>query len=294
MRLYSISDLQNFSGVKAHTIRIWEQRYNALYPSRTDGNTRYYENSQLRRLLNIVSLMEFGYKPSILCVLSDAELITMLVNLKPEELPEDNAFTYFINQLFHAGISLDEVSFDKILSSCIYKYSLEKTYKFVIYPLIVKIGFMWATDSLMPTEEHFMTNLIRQKLYTAIDSLPVAKEGSESWLLFLPFDEYHEIGLLYANYLLKQQGKKVYYFGANLPLDALLKTAEKICPTNALLFIVHFSDTAKIQSYLDAIAQSNFIKKNIFISGNQKMLDNIDLSSKIVRVNTIEALKEYI
>lgn len=111
---------------------------------------------------------------------------------------------------------------------------------------------------------------------------------------FLPFDEYHEIGLLYANYLLKQQGKKVYYFGANLPLDALIKTAEKICPTNALLFIVHFSDTAKIQSYLDAIAQSNFIKKNIFISGNQKMLDNIDLSSKIVRVNTIEALQEFI
>ncbi len=290
MRLYSISDLQNFSGIKAHTIRIWEQRYNALIPTRSDGNTRYYENGQLRRLLNIVSLMEFGYKPSKLCVMTDDELIAMLKKHHVEDLSADNTFVYFINQLFSAGISFDEISFDKILSVCIYKYGIEKTYLQVIYPLIIKIGFMWSADSLAPTEEHFMTNLIRQKLDSAIDALPPAKEGSQSWLLFLPFDEYHEIGLLYAHYLLKSKGKKVYYLGANVPLDALNIAIDKIAPENALLFVVHYSEASKVQVYIDTIAKNKHIKQKIYIAGNPKILDNLQLNKKVVRVDTIAEL----
>src|SRR5690606_8449955 len=195
-----ISQLSQFSGVKPHTIRMWEQRYQALSPNRTDGNTRTYTGADLKRLLNIVSLLSSRRRPSELCKMTNEELNKMVSALYGLE-DKDN-LDQFVPQLISAGMEFNESSFQKILSHCFVHFGISSTYRQVIYPMLDRIGLMWSVDKLPPAQEHFMCNLIRQKLVAAIDALPAASSSSPKWLLFLPEDEFHEIGLLFAHYVL--------------------------------------------------------------------------------------------
>ncbi len=247
MNLFSISQLQDYSGIKAHTIRVWEQRYNALKPSRSEGNTRYYDGNQLRRLLNIVSLMNCDYKISELCKLPDKDLNNILDNKFAEIDTGHPDSEYFISQLIASAIDIDELRFEKLFSSCILRFGLKNTYIQIIYPALIRLGLMWSKDSLPPVQEHFITNLIRQKILTAIDSLPLATNDRNSWLLFLPENEFHEAGLLLANFLIRQSGKKVVYLGANVPTDSLLEVVKKINPPHVLTFLV--SKKNKLQEF---------------------------------------------
>lgn len=184
MNSFSISELSRYSGVKPHTIRIWEQRYNALTPNRTEGNTRFYDSSQLRRLLNIVSLMESDFKVSELCTMPDKKLFKLLAEFQ-NNIKSSESNDYFVSQLIAAGMSYDEPNFEKIFSHCLVRLGIKSTYIKVIYPMLSRIGIMWASDSIAPANEHFITNIVRQKLFTAIDSLPSSKSLSDTWLLFL-------------------------------------------------------------------------------------------------------------
>ena len=205
MNNFTISQLAQFSGVKAHTIRIWEQRYRALEPQRSEGNTRYYTDEQLRRLLNLVSLMDSGRRISDLAALKDRELFELL----KQQLPKDELRTelpdkgFFISQLVAAGMSYDAPGFEKILTHCLLRFGMTQTYTEVIYPMLSRIGLLWASNELPPAQEHFISNLLRQKLFTAIDSLPLPPSDAPSWLLFLPENEFHELGLLMTDYLLQ-------------------------------------------------------------------------------------------
>jgi hypothetical protein len=184
MNLFSISQLSQFSGIKPHTIRIWEQRYDAFKPERSEGNTRYYDDKQLRRLLNIVSLMEQGHKVSQLCSMSDETLFSMIHD--SGRLDSNDTAEYYINQLIAAGMSFDSGHFEHILSLSFSAYGIRDTYKNVIYPLMTRIGLLWASDILPTTSEHFISNIFHQKLSAAIDSLPLAdstkKPGCFSFL----------------------------------------------------------------------------------------------------------------
>lgn len=184
MDSYSISDLEEFSGIKAHTIRVWEQRYNVLKPHRTDGNTRYYDNDQLRRLLNIVSLMGSDFKTSELCTMSDAALNELLDKRLNLSIASDNVYEYFISQILASGIEFDEAYFEKLFSNCILRFGLKGTYINVIYPLLIRAGLLWSKNSLAVGSEHFISNLIRQKISAAIDSLPPAKSHENSYCYF--------------------------------------------------------------------------------------------------------------
>ncbi len=265
MDQFSISQLAQFSGIKPHTIRIWEQRYNALNPTRSEGNTRYYENSQLRRLLNIVSLTHSEYKVSELCAMPDKKLFKLIDELQIKTTNE--ASGYFISQLIVAGMSYDESHFDKIFSHCLLRYGMKNAYIKVIYPLLVRIGLMWTNDSLPMAREHFISNMLRQKLFTAIDSLPPVKSDSESWLLFLPENEFHEIGLLLAHYLIRLSGRKVIYLGSNVPLKSVISSVKNTSALNLLLFLVHNNSNEEIQDYLNELS-SRFPGKSIFVAGN--------------------------
>ncbi|HET6527857.1 MAG TPA: MerR family transcriptional regulator, partial [Balneolaceae bacterium] len=263
MNHFSISQIAQFSGIKPHTIRMWEQRYDALNPSRSEGNTRYYNGDQLRRLLNIVSLLEYDYKVSELCEMSD-EMLFDLIKATQKKTTENEPNEYFISQLIAAGMSYDEAYFEKIFSHCLLRYGMKDAYTKVVYPMLVRLGLMWASDTLPPAHEHFISNIIRQKLFTAIDSLPPADPASESWLLFLPENEFHEIGLLLANYLIRFSGKKVVYLGGNVPLQSLTAAIKNTNPDNLLLFLVRSNLIESTEVYLDELNRL-FNKQKIYV-----------------------------
>lgn len=291
MDSYSISDLEEYSGIKAHTIRVWEQRYNALKPHRTDGNTRYYDNDQLRRLLNIVSLMGSDFKTSELCTMSDAALNELLDKRLNLSIASDNVYEYFISQILASGIEFDEAYFEKLFSNCILRFGLKGTYINVIYPLLIRAGLLWSKNSLAVGSEHFISNLIRQKISAAIDSLPPAKSHENSWLLFLPSNEFHELSILFSNYLIRQAGKKVIYLGANVPFESLKSTVNETKPSNLFFFFVHYNRPEESQDYLDQLVES-FKDTKIFVSGNQKLLSQLKPSEEITWIQSVEQFEK--
>ena len=272
---------------------MWEQRYGALKPNRSEGNTRYYDNTQLRRLLNIVSLMSGGYKVSELCSMADAKLFALLEEQLKKTAGKDEESEYFISQLIAAGVTFNETHFEKIFSNCVLRTGMKNTYIRVIYPLLARIGLMWATDKISPAYEHFVSNIIKQKLYTAIDSLPPAKSTSEIWLLFLPENEFHEMGLLFSHYLIRQAGQKVIYLGTNVPLDTLLQTKTEINPAHLLVFFVHHNETDELREYL-AVLKNNFRNSKIHISGNSKLLERLKNGNAFDMMHSVADLERQL
>lgn len=287
MNLFSISQLSQFSGIKPHTIRIWEQRYDALKPNRSEGNTRYYDGSQLRRLLNIVSLMETGMKVSQLCSMSDENLFSLVLSSHKSSSTESSE--YFVSQLISAGMSYDEAYFDSIFSHCLELYGMIETYKKIIYPIMDRIGLMWASDTMPTAHEHYISNIIRQKLSVAIDSTAhVSDPSAESWLLFLPENEFHEIGLMYAHYMIRQSGRKVIYLGSNVPMESVYSAINDTKPQYLLMFLVHYDFPEQIQKRLDEL-NACFSGKGIYLAGNQKLLSRISFPDKTCGLFSIDS-----
>lgn len=249
MNLFSISQLAQYSGVKAHTIRMWEKRYNALKPERSEGNTRYYDNSQLRRLLNIVSLLDLGlYKVSELCTMPDDRLEQLISG--HNELAAESS-EYPISQLIKAGLYFDEQMFDRIWSNMLDEHGLRYAYLNIIYPVLRRVGMLWAASELPPASEHFLSNLIVRKLNSFINSLkPCDKEVGNTWVLALPEDEFHEIGLMFGNYLLREAGYHTVYLGANVPTHSISAAVEQTGARHVLIFIVHNDSPENLQQYL--------------------------------------------
>ena len=291
MNLFSISQLSQFSGIKPHTIRIWEQRYSALKPNRSEGNTRYYDGIQLRRLLNIVSLMNNGLKVSQLCSMTDDKLFSLVFDYHKSDLSE--SAEYYVSQLISAGMSYDEAHFEKVFSQCLRNFGMKKAYIRVIYPLLLRIGLMWASNIIPTTQEHFISNIIRQKLSASIDSLPGADLLSDSWLLFLPENEFHEIGLLFAHYILRFSARKVIYLGSNVPIESVFSAIRETKPHNLLLFLVHHDLPVLIQENLDQL-NVYFTGKKIYVAGNKKLISQIKSSGKIQCLQTIESLEQIL
>ena len=277
MGKYKISDLENLSGVKAHTIRIWEQRYKVLTPLRTDTNIRYYDDEQLRKLLNVVSLMNAGNKISAISKLSDEELNNQLnqltisggAGIKEEVL---------INQMVSAGLAYDEPLFGKAFSNSILSFGIMTAYQRVFYPMLIRVGLLWSTTEIQPSQEHFISNLIKQKMFAAIDALNPPTDKTKKWLLFLPEGEEHELGLLIANYGLRDKGVQVYYLGANVPLDNLDLIANQIQPTHYLTFAVRSNQQDTINEYFHQM-KIKFNDPQIYICCESNLVNDLKLSS---------------
>lgn len=293
MNLFSISQLQQFSGIKAHTIRIWEQRYNALNPNRSNGNTRYYDNNQLRRLLNIVSLIEDDFKVSELCTMTDKMLFKLIEEKMKNGNFKNNSNEYFVSQLIIAAKSFDDIYFERIFSNCVLRFGIKNTYTQVIYPMLIRTGLMWASNRISPAYEHFSTNIILQKLHSAIDSLPPHKSQKDTWLLFLPENEFHEIALLFTNYLIRQAGRRVIYLGSNVPFEALKNAFEEISPANLFFFFVHHDTTQDSQQYLNLL-KKNFYNAKIYVSGNEKLIHKLNLEKGINWIRSVEELEKQL
>ncbi|HEX8609217.1 MAG TPA: MerR family transcriptional regulator, partial [Pedobacter sp.] len=253
---YSISDLEQLSGVQTHTIRIWERRYKALEPMRSAGNTRLYDDNQLKRLLNIVSLSQSGLRISHVCSLTDLEMRNLLdKELEKVESPVAK-YEYYISQLLSFGLGYDEIEFDRFISIALEEYGLKVTYTNIMYPLLVRLGLMWRSDNICPAQEHFLSNIIRQKISAATNEIRQDIAPKSTWVLFLPEDEDHDIGLLFANYLLRLSGQKVIYLGAKVPVDSLKEVIASVKVDHLLLFMVRSRQINANSEYLTTLSVS--------------------------------------
>lgn len=289
--MFSISQLEQYSGIKSHTIRMWERRYNALHPGRTDGNTRFYDNSQLRRLLNIVSLLHSDYKVSEVCAMTDEILFMQIRQLHNSD--RNKSTEYFVLQFIDAGMRYDESHFMDLFSQCLLRYGMKDMYIKVIYPLLVRIGLMWTSGDMLPSYEHFITNTIRLKLCAAIDLLPPATSNADVWLLFQPENEFHEIGLLLSNYLIRLSGRKVIYLGSNVPLDSLIKTAKETSSGKLLSFLVHSDFSEHTKQYIDKLSV-NFSSEKMYIAGSHSLISQLQPQKNICWLYSIEDLEKVL
>lgn len=220
---YSIKDLEKLSGIKAHTLRIWEKRYALFEPSRTKSNIRFYTNDELKRILNISLLNKHGFKISKIASMKEEEIARKASELNMIRTDNDD----LIDSLIVSMIDLNESLFDRIITSCILKLGFENTMQQVITAFFKRIGIMWQTGGINPAQEHFISNIVRQKLIVAIDGI---KSGTEpckgTALLFLPEHELHELGLLFLNYVLRVRNYKTIYLGQIVPLSSLIRISE--------------------------------------------------------------------
>lgn len=262
MDSFTIKDLSNLSGIKAHTIRIWEQRYNFLKPSRSETNIRYYSNEELRTILNIALLNKYGFKISHIDKMSAAEMSEKILLLNQAEAREEK----IINNLVNFMISMDMDSFATELEGYTEDKGLEKMIMNVIFPFLEKIGILWLTNHINPAQEHLVSNVLRQKLIAAIDKCKPAEPSAKKVLLFLPEGEHHEMGLLFIHYLLKRKAVSVIYLGADLPLKDLAYVVERKKPDYIYCHLTSLGPNFRFDRFLFDL-QHHFKPIPIIISG---------------------------
>ena len=244
MNSFTIKDLENLSGIKAHTLRIWEQRYNFLKPSRTFTNIRYYSNEELKRVLNIALLNKYGFKISHIDKMNEAEINEKILSLNQMEAQQER----IVNDLIKNMVDLDMVSFEDTLDRFILVRGIERAITQIIFPYLEKIGILWMTNHINPAQEHLVTNIVRQKLIVGIEGVSTTLKLNKTVLLFLPEGEYHELGLLFMYYLLKKRGANVIYLGTSIPM-------------NDVAYVVNLKKPDYLYCHLTTVGQSfNFDK----------------------------------
>jgi DNA-binding transcriptional MerR regulator len=263
---YSIKDLEKLSGIKAHTIRIWELRYHLLKPRRTETNIRFYDDEQLKRLLNIALLLKSGIKVSKIGIMNEKEIRSSLLALH-DMVPMAQNSDELINSLIVSMIELNEQLFEKVFSSSLIRLGFEKTITDVIYPFLIKIGLLWSIGDIQPAQEHFISNLIRQKLIAGIDGQLAAKKNKGKFLLFLPEGEYHEIGLLLADYIIRQSGSQTVYLGQNVPRQDAFQVYSICAPEKVLFFLTVPKPKEELKQLLNFFSEK-FENSEIYFSGN--------------------------
>lgn len=232
--VFTIKDLENISGIKAHTIRIWEKRYNLLQPQRTDTNIRYYSSSSLQKLLNIVLLNTNNIKISKIALMSDEQIIVNAREIAFKKAVNDEAINAFKLAMFQ----FDKVLFNKTYNKLLHQKTFREIFKNIFMPFLNHIGLLWQTSTLMPAHEHFISNLISQKIQINIENLAYTiTDSAKTYVLFLPENEIHELGLLYLNYELVLRGFNTVYLGQSLPINNLnyfFESDAKICFVTSL------------------------------------------------------------
>ncbi|WKZ58360.1 MAG: MerR family transcriptional regulator [Cyclobacteriaceae bacterium] len=278
MGQYSIKELEKLSGIKAHTIRIWEKRHHIVEPGRTDTNIRLYSDEDLKKIINVSLLNNHGIKISRIADMTHEE-----INRKIVELSEQKSdTTIFIDQLIVAMVDLDEERFEKVLSSLFLRFGFEKTITDIVYPFMEKIGVLWQTENITPAQEHFISHLIRQKLIVAIDGLSTKPNRTERVLLFLPENEWHELGLLFFHYLVRKDGYKTIYLGQSVPMKDVVSVVNVHQPDILITSIISSPFGIKIDDFLNQLSDT-FSNQRVLVSGyqtrflNRKNFKNIEI-----------------
>lgn len=264
---FRISDLEGFSGVKAHTIRVWERRYNLLEPDRTGSNYRLYSLDELRTILNVAFLVDHGIKIGKVAAMSPDERSTMVRELSLRHA--DHGET--LNSLKLAMLSFDESLFRSASEQYRQRAGFNALVEGVYVPLLEHIGHLWHSGAICPSQEHFVSNLIRQRIVAETEALPLPATGKALYVLFLPDQEIHELGLLYTNYLLRSFGNRTIYLGQSVPSDDLHQVAGLFqAPITYVGFITSFPPADGLQRYMDGLrAQLPDAQHTFWFCGSQ-------------------------
>lgn len=287
--LFTIRDLENLSGIKAHTIRIWEQRYSFLKPKRSDTNIRFYSNDELKIILNIALLNKHGYKISQIDKMDREAMFNCVLSLTQEEAKTN----VIVNQLLECMIEFDIERFEKILNKCIGTTGIEKTISQIIFPFLDKVGILWLTNHLIPVQERLVSNVIRQKIIVGIDSLSPAPASGLRICLFLPESEYHELSLLFVAFLLKKKGINIIYLGANIPMDELKTVVTIKKPDYLYTHITTAGQSFNFEKFL-SLLNKDFRTIPIIISGRLTHAHVKKIPQKIIFKKSLQEVKEFV
>jgi MerR family transcriptional regulator, light-induced transcriptional regulator len=273
MAIYSIKDLEKLTGIKAHTIRIWEQRYRLVKPARTDTNIRFYTDDNLRLLFNISLLNKHGYKISRLAKMEPEEIAGRV-----SEITENSAgINVQIDKLTLAMLSLDEAQFDHVFGAYSWEFGFERAMLDMIYPFLDKLSILWLTSKVGPTHEKFISNIIRRKIMCAIDKEPAeSTRNADCFLLYTPENETQEMTLLFVHYLLRKRMQRVVYLGANTNLYDLKEACQSVRPDYIYTILQEPISRQSIQSYVDLVAQSA-LGAGLLLTGAQMYMSPVTL-----------------
>lgn len=288
---FSIKDLENLTGIKAHTIRIWEKRYNLLSPNRSDTNIRNYSLASFQKLLNISYLNNNGIKISKIANLTEDEIPAKVREIASRAKIENHA----INALKMAMMNFDQVLFYNTYNNLIEKKTFSEIFYNVFLPLLNEIGLLWQTNTITPAHEHFLSVHIKQKILINIERLQSLepKPISKTFVLFLPDNEIHDIGLLFINYKLRSKGYHTIFLGESVPMDSLKDLLEFFNDVTFISYFTVYPEAQDIPSYVDKFNELLLNKENtkLFLLG--KKLSGIDITllpEKVVIFNSIENL----
>ncbi len=262
MNKFSIKDIENLTGIKAHTIRIWEQRYNILQPKRTPTNIRYYDADDLKMALRISMLNAYGYKISRIHQMSDAEMTGLISKIGDRDFRLKSQ----VNDLLECALALDVDRFEEQIDNYIRRNGMEATIEVLVFSFLEKIGLMWMTDRLVPAQEHLAANVIFRKIAVAIEKISTEYRDEEEIVLFLPEGEIHDIGLFYVYYLLRKAGRRVLYLGANTPLEDVQAVSEVREIKNVYVHLTASAATFNPKIYLQRLSDA-LPKAEVWVSG---------------------------
>jgi DNA-binding transcriptional MerR regulator len=283
---YSIRDLEQISGIKAHTLRIWEKRYGLLRPHRTDTNIRFYSNEELKHLLNVSLLNRNGIKVSKIAGMSQVQIREQVAALSLIRTNDEDLVEGFIAAL----LDLDEIRFLKTFASALLRLGFEQTILQVVFPFFRRIGIMWQTGTINPAQEHFVSNIIRQKLYVAIDGLRVTPPAdAPKALLFLPEQELHELSLLFYHYALRSRGVNTVYLGQAVPTESLPRIIASTQPDFLVTVATNELSAHDFKSFIRQIAQFSG-HASLLLSGNLALQQSKSLPENVYLFKDLETL----
>ena len=261
---YSIKDLEVLSGVKMHTIRIWEKRYKLLEPSRTDTNIRFYNDNDLRRILNISLLVNNKFKISKVAKWNEEQIRNAVLDVSQKKTADSD----IIEQLIRLMLSFDISGFYGKVSETIEKLGFEYAFSKVFFGLFERIGSYWMVGSVFPAQEHLVTNIFRQKLISETDKLGFENSRKATILFFLHEDELHEMSLLYYAYLARKSGYNVLYLGQKVPFEDLTKIQGHIAIDFVFTAFINPLIQEELETYMFNLKEV-FPNQRIFVTGLQ-------------------------
>lgn len=287
---FSIKDLENLSGIKAHTIRIWEKRYNVLEPMRTDTNIRLYDLNSLQKLLNITLLHDYGYKISKISKL-DPEKINLLIR---EIISEKSAKNHAISSFKLAMMNFDQALFFSTYNDLLSEKTFREVFYEVFIPLITEIGFLWQAETITPAHEHFISYLIKQKILINTEKVQILEptKSNRVFVLYLPENEIHELGLMYLNYEILLNGYKTIYLGESVPIENLLDVKKYFDTITFVCYATVEPTKSEVNLYINELS-SKVIDATTSLWLIGRATENINtksLNSKIQVFQSIDSL----
>lgn len=287
MDRFSMKEIELLTGIKAHTLRIWEKRYGIIKPMRTDTNIRYFTDEQLRKILNITTLNKAGIKISKIANLGEDEIAHEI-----KKLSKANDSNVYFNRLTICMYGYEPAQFDEIFDECVEKLGFTASMKDIFLPFLNQIGMMWGNKEISPSNEHFISNMVRKKIFSAIDALPQVENPKGAVLLFLPQHESHELGILLGYYQLKNKGYKAIYLGSNLPDESLKEAVDFLEPRALVTGFYRRMDKENLLNYLNTWDKWGE-HLPIYFAGNIDEVSMEELPKKCHHLATLSALDKF-